>query len=89
MDVLATSYLLKRFQADTFNGGDKDVIPTSQEIFVALLISCVAAFLSWNCAIKEYRSPFEAGVWAAMAFMFGGMYVSYYVLFREWWCRLL
>ena len=50
---------------------------------LAVAIGTLAAYLSWSCNSALGYPPLEKLLYAAAAFMFGGIYLAYYLLFRS------
>ena len=55
---------------------------SSTTFLLMLLINSYAAYLSWDCnTLKKYPLPLKI-VFSFFAFMFGSVYVLYYMLFK-------
>ena len=67
--------------SDVVNNNNVDQIASSTFILM-LLINSYAAYLSWDCN-TNYNYPLLLKVlFSFFAFMFGSLYIVYYVLFR-------
>jgi hypothetical protein len=68
---------------DADNEADNSASKISTGTFVLLLlINSYAAYLSWDCnTVKKYPMPLKI-VFSIFAFMFGSVYVLYYMLFK-------
>jgi hypothetical protein len=76
MDVFAASETFAPYQSSRRE--------RNRKMMPALLLGALAAYLSWSS--NAGRAPFgERVVLALVAFLFGGLYLIYYALFRK--CR--
>lgn len=85
MDI---AFVVQKLQKKTERFDQEDIQSQPNIHPLALLVSMVAVYLSWNCNSAEGRGLWERVVYAFFAFIFGGLYVGYYLLFRENWCRI-
>jgi hypothetical protein len=64
----------------------KSLMNTIQFI-LSLTISCYAAYLSWNCSAGDL--PVFRIMWSIIAFMFGVLYILFFVLFKAKSCKIM
>ena len=57
------------------------------QFVLSLTISCYAAYLSWNCSTGDL--PIFRIMWSIIAFMFGVLYILFFVLFKAKSCKLM
>lgn len=86
MDVMAV--------AETFCGHDeKDhyapyphgAARKRASLMPAVLLGLVSAYVAWGA--NAGYPPGVRVLSSVLAFMFGGIYLLYYVLFGMWWCK--
>ena len=57
------------------------------QFVLSLTISSYAAYLSWNCSAGDL--PIFRIMWAIIAFMFGVLYILFFVLFKAKSCKIM
>ena len=57
------------------------------QFILSLTISSYAAYLSWPCSVGDL--PIFRIMWAIIAFMFGVLYILFFVLFKSKSCSLM
>jgi len=91
MDTFFTSYLYRKYQdgkkKESFVEVDSTVSSGSiAAIILPILLGIVAVFLSWSCNSQSNMGTGLKIVYAVFAFLFGGLYLIFYLLFRAGRC---
>ena len=90
MDVVIASDMSESFAPYAQTPRAERATPTQRalKMLAGLLVSGVAASLSWQCNSRMGYSLAMRVLSALLAFMFGGVYLMYYVLVRSDVCRV-
>jgi hypothetical protein len=71
------------------NDATKTVVEYKNQISVlGVLLGIFAAYLSWQCNTALGESTGMKVLYALFAYMFGGLYLLYYLLFRYDTCKM-
>jgi hypothetical protein len=88
MDLVGITYLTSRY-SEEYGTSPKD---KNRSLFITMLslaIGFYSVYLSWTCNSAAGLGTGYKVFWALCAWMFGTLYLIYYVLFRRTECRAL
>jgi hypothetical protein len=61
---------------------------TRTRLIIAIILGFVAFYLSWQCNTALGYSSVEKACYALFAFLFGGVYIIMYLIFRAGTCTV-
>lgn len=91
MDLTAARHFLDRFAKKTEKKAKKEgfMSPAGSTalLLVELAVACFAAYLSWSCNTAAGIGAALKVLYAFFAFVFGFLYLIFYVIFRVGTCH--
>jgi hypothetical protein len=67
----------------------KSKIVSKKRLIIATVLGIIAACLSWNCNTLAGYRHLEKVLYAFFAFLFGGVYIILYLIFRANSCGVV
>ena len=59
---------------------------THRRLIISAILGLIAFYLSWECNTKLGYSNIEKACYGVFAFLFGGLYIILYLIFRAGTC---
>lgn len=97
MDTFFTNYLYRKYQEAKATEKKEETFETTTPVAVSttsylvssvfsILFGILAVYLSWSCNTEAGINTGLKVVYAFFAFIFGGLYILFYLLFRAGRC---
>ena len=88
MDILVASDFSEGYARYRSSDGNRSKAQRALKVLTGIVVSLLAALLSWQCNSRMGYTLGLKVLSSLLAFMFGGVYLVYYVLVRADTCRM-
>jgi len=78
--------LVKQDKVESFEMNGENIAIIG--MIISIIIGAYSAYLSWECNTRHNMSEPMKIVWAILAYMFGLVYLVYYIFFRSDYCSV-
>lgn len=82
------SFKITRARNDSKPNSNKIVLHTTKRIVIGIILGIIAFYLSWECNTVAGYSTIEKACYGLFAFLFGGVYIIMYLIFRAGTCAV-